>query len=235
MPNDAFGQHYATSQRFDDEVDSCVLMEEAAKYYANILWPLSGVIAKKIKELLNMNIAVNMIAPSHGIIWRRDPSKIIDAYSSWAANETKQKVVVLYETMWQSTEKMAEKITEGISECGIEVKLFDINRVSPTELTKEMLDAKGFLIGSSTHNNDMLANLAGFLDFLKGLKPLNRITAVFGSYGWAGGAIENIEKMLKQSGLTISLLSLGVQYVPDQPALKKCVDFGKEFAEIVKK
>ncbi|MBM3245156.1 MAG: MBL fold metallo-hydrolase, partial [Candidatus Omnitrophica bacterium] len=106
LPNDAFGQHYATSERFDDQTDACALMDEAAKYYGNILWPLSGVILKKLEELLKMNLAIDMIAPSHGIIWRKEPQKIINAYLSWAKNETKRKAVVVYETMWGATEKM---------------------------------------------------------------------------------------------------------------------------------
>ncbi|MCM8771040.1 MAG: flavodoxin domain-containing protein, partial [Candidatus Omnitrophica bacterium] len=177
MPNDAFGQHYASAERFADEVDQCVLWDEAAKYYANILWPLGSIILKKIEEVQKTGIAIDMIAPSHGLIWRKDPLQIVDAYLSWAKNETAKKVVVVYETMWGATEKMARKITEGIAEAGIEVKLFDITTSDRTEVVKEMLNAKGFIFGSSTHDNDMLPTIAGFLEFLKGLKPKNRIAA----------------------------------------------------------
>ncbi|MCM8757937.1 MAG: flavodoxin domain-containing protein, partial [Candidatus Omnitrophica bacterium] len=193
LPNDAFGQHYATSQRFDDEVKQDELMDEAKKYYANILWPLSTIILKKIEEIQKMGIPIEMIAPSHGVIWRKDPMKIINAYVSWAKNETEPKVVVVYETMWGSTEKMAQTIVEGIIDSGLEVRLFDVTRSDRTEIIKEMLDAKGFVFGSSTHDNDMLPTIAGFLEFLKGLKPKNRVACIFGSYGWAGGAIKNIE------------------------------------------
>jgi len=234
LPNDAFGQHYATSERFDDEVDEAVLMDEAAKYYANILWPLSSLVVKKIEEVQKLGIPIKMIAPSHGIIWRKDPAKIINAYLHWAKNETKGKVVVVYETMWGATEKMARKIVDGITDEGMNVELFDINQADRTEVITEMLDAKGYIIGSSTHNNGMLTTIAGFLEFLKGLKPKNRVTGAFGSYGWAGGAVNSIEKILKETGTEIIQPSLSVKYVPDEDELKRCYEYGKNFANSIK-
>ncbi|MFA5256051.1 MAG: flavodoxin domain-containing protein [Candidatus Omnitrophota bacterium] len=230
LPNDAFGQHYATSERYNDEVDEAELMDEAAKYYGNILWPLSSLILKKIDEVVKMNIPIEMIAPSHGVIWRKDPMRIVNAYVSWARNETRKKVVVIYETMWGSTGKMARKIVEGITDAGIDVKLVDINQSDRTEVVKEMLSAKGYLIGSSTHDNDMLPALAGFLEFVKGLKPKNRIAAAFGSYGWSGGAVAGIENIIKEAGISLAMPSISFKYVPDQNEMKSCYDFGKEFA-----
>jgi len=234
LPNDAFGQHYATSERFDDEIDHCALMEEAAKYYGNILWPLSPLVIKKIEEVKKMGIPIKMIAPSHGIIWRKDPGKIINAYLSWGNNQVKPKVVVVYETMWGATEKMARAIAEGVTSSGISLKLFDIAASDRTEVIKEMLDAQGYIIGSSTHDNDMLTSIAGFLEFLKGLKPKNRIAAVFGSFGWAGGAVKNIEGILKETGIDVAQPGLGVQYVPDENEIKKCYEFGRSFAQQIK-
>ncbi|MFH1239440.1 MAG: flavodoxin domain-containing protein [bacterium] len=235
LPNDAFGQHYATSKRYDDEVDQAILMEEAAKYYANILWPLSPLITKKIDEVVKMNIKIDMIAPSHGIIWRQDPMKIINAYLNWAKNEPQQKVVIVYETMWNSTTKMARKIAEGIIDAGLEVKLFDVNQSDSTEVIKEMMEAKGYLIGSSTHDNDMLPNIAGFLELLKGFKPKNRIGASFGSYGWGGGAAKEIQEILIKAGIAIAQEPLGVKYVPDEKEKELCYNWGKAFVEAVKK
>ncbi len=232
LPNDAFGQHYATSERFDDETDQCALMDEAKKYYGNILWPLGQVILRKIEEIQKMNIPINMIAPSHGIIWRRDPMKIINNYVSWTKNTTIPKVVVVYETMWGATEKMARKIIQGIIDSGrVEVKLFDVTQADRTEMIKEMLDAKGFLIGSSTHDNGMLTSIAAFLEFLKGLSPKNRIGAAFGSYGWAGGAVKSIENVLKETGVELALPGISFKYVPDENELKSCYEFGKNFAK----
>jgi len=234
LPNDAFGQHYATSERFDDEVDQCALMDEALKYYANILWPLGSIILKKIEEVQKLNIPIKMIAPSHGIIWRRDPMKIIKAYISWAKNETKPKIVVAYESMWGATEKMARKIVEGITDSGISVRLFDVATSDRTEIIKEMLDAKGFIFGSSTHDNDMLPNIAGFLEFVKGLRPKNRLACIFGSYGWAGGAAKEIEGVLSETGIELAAPSLTVKYVPDENEIKRCYEYGKEFAKRIR-
>jgi flavorubredoxin len=230
MPNDAFGQHYATNKRFDDEVDHCELMDEAKKYYANILWPLGSLILKKIGEVQGAKIAIDMIAPSHGIIWRKDPAKIVNAYVSWAKNETKKKVVMAYETMWGATEKMALAAAQGVSDAGAQVKLFNIALADRTEVVKEMLDAKGFLFGSSTHDNDMLPSLAGFLEFVKGLKPKGRLAGLFGSYGWAGGAVASMEKVVRESGAEIAMQPVSARYMPDADDLKKCYEFGREFA-----
>ncbi len=234
MPNDAFGQHYATSKRFNDEVSECELMDEAAKYYANILWPLGQVILRKIEEVVKMGIPIKMIAPSHGVIWRRDPMQIINAYLSWAKNETKPKVVIVYETMWGSTEKMARKIIEGIADAGIDVKLFDVALTDRTVIMKEMLDAKGFIFGSSTHDNDMLPTISGFLEFFKGLMPKNRIACVFGSYGWAGGSVKEIESILKETGVELAQDGLSVRYVPDAEDTKRCYEYGRIFADKIK-
>jgi len=235
MPNDAFGQHYASSRRFDDEVEEFILMEEAAKYYANILWPLSSMVHRKIEEVKKLNIPVKMIAPSHGIIWRKDPAKILNAYLYWSENKTKEKVVMAYETMWGSTAKMAQRIADGIASRGIKVDVYDVNLSDRTEVITEMLDAKGYMFGSSTHGNDMLSTMAAFLHFLKGLKPKNRIGGVFGSYGWGGGAITSIEKILKESEISLVQNSLGIRYNPTEEELRRCFDFGVNFANAMTK
>ena len=234
MPNDAFGQHLATNERFADEVDQCALWDEAAKYYGNILWPLGTVILKKIEEVLKSKLPIKIIAPSHGVIWRNDPIQIINKYIGWAKNETLPKVVLAYESMWGATEKMARKIIEGIEKEGLSVKLFDITGSDRTEVIKEMLEAKGFIFGSSTHDNGMLTTLAGFLDFVKGLKPQNRCAAAFGSYGWAGGAVKQIEGIAQEAGMTLAQPGLQVKYMPDKDDLEKCFEFGRNFALKVK-
>ena len=231
MPNDAFGQHYATANRFDDEVDEAELMDEATKYYGNILWPFSNFVVKKIEDVQKMGVPIKIVAPSHGIIWRKDPMKIIKAYLSWGKNETKKKVVIAYETMWGSTEKMAKAIAQGIIDSGVNIKLYDISVSDSTEIIKEMLDSKGFIIGSSTHDNDMLSRIAGFLTFLKGLKPKNRIGCAFSSYGWAGGAQKSIEGVLKEAGVGIAQEALAVKYVPDEDEIKRCYEYGVDFAK----
>ena len=230
LPNDAFGQHYATSERFDDEVEESILMDEATKYYANILWPLSALVTKKIEEIVKLNLPIKMIAPSHGVIWRKSPEKIIKSYLSWAKNDINPKAVVAYETMWGSTEIMAKEIAKGISDNGISAEIFDINKTNHTEIIGKMLSSKGYVLGSSTHDNDMLPNMAGFLEFLKGLKPKNRMALSFGSYGWAGGALKSIEKLFENTGVAFVDEGLKMQYVPSKDELKKCYERGIEFA-----
>jgi len=234
MPNDAFGQHFATRERFDDQVDQVALIDEAEKYYANILWPLGSVILKKIQDVQKMNIPIKMIAPSHGVIWRKDPGKIINSYVCWAKGETKNKVVIVYETMWGATKKMAEKIALGVVAEGVDVKFYDVTQSDRTEVIAQMLTAKGFIFGSSTHDNDMLPNIAAFLEIVKGLKPKGRQISFFGSYGWAGGATDEMQEMLKDSGAEFSLQGLSFQYVPNNVELECCIKFGNKFAELLK-
>jgi anaerobic nitric oxide reductase flavorubredoxin len=231
--NDAFGQHFATSARFADQVDQCALMDETEKYYANILWPLGSVILRKIQEIQGLNLLIKMIAPSHGLIWRQDPAQVIAAYLTWAGGKTKDRIVVVYETMWQATEKMARKIAEGMISTGTEVKLYDIAESDRSEVITQMLSAKGFIFGSSTHDNDMLPNIAAFLEIVKGLKAKGRKAGFFGSYGWAGGATKEMQEMLKDSGI-VGGPEISVKYVPDAAELDACFEFGVKFAESLK-
>jgi len=235
LPNDAFGQHWATSKRFDDEVDEKILMEEAAKYYANILWPFSLLVIRKIEEIQKLGLKINMIAPSHGIIWRSNPTRIVEAYLRWARGEAGKRVLVVYDTMWGSTEKMAKAIVEGISSEGVETTLFRLPFSDRGDIIKELLETKGILIGSSTINNGVLPTLAPFLEELQGLRPRNKMAAAFGSYGWGGGAVKTIEEKLVKAGMEIAAPALTVKWVPDNNEIQKCLEFGKEFAKKVTK
>jgi len=235
LPNDAFGQHLATSKRFDDEVDEKTLMEEAAKYYANILWAFSRLVTKKILEIQKLGWNISIIAPSHGIIWRNNPTRIVEAYLRWAKGEAKRKILVVYDTMWGSTEKMAKAMVEGVSSMGIETMLFRLPFSDRGDIIKELLEAKGILVGSSTINNGVLPTMAPFLEELQGLRPINKMAAAFGSYGWGGGAVKAIEESLEKAGIEISAPALTTKWVPDKNEIQKCFDFGKEFAEKIAK
>jgi len=234
MPNDAFGQHLATSQRFDDEVDEHVLMEEAAIYYANILMPFAPLITRKIQEIIQMGIAPAMIAPSHGIIWRSNPSKIIKAYLDWSAGLSRNKVVVVYDTMWGSTDKMARAIVEGATSEGVEVKLLKLRASELSEVVTEILDAKAVVVGSPTLNNQMFPTLSSFLTHITGLKPKGKLWSFFGSYGWGGGAVKSMSETAKKAGFDVLEPGIEVKYVPDQEDLKKCFEFGKQIAAKIK-
>jgi flavorubredoxin len=234
MPNDAFGQHLASVQRFDDEVDGHVLMEEAKTYYANILMPLAPLITRKIQEVVQMGIPIAMIAPSHGIIWRSDPSKIIKAYSDWSAGVSKNKVVIVFDTMWGSTDKMARAIAEGAASQGADVKLLKLRAANRTEAMTEILDAKAVIVGSPTLNNGMFPTLGSFLTYATGLKPKGKLWVFFGSYGWGGGAVKGMTEMAQKAGFEVHESSIEVKYVPEQEDLKKCFELGQQIAAKIK-
>jgi flavorubredoxin len=229
--NDAFGQHYATNKIFDDEVNYCALMEEAKKYYANILWPFGRLVNAKLAAIQKMNLQIDLIAPSHGLIWRKHIPQITDKYLSWSANSVKEKVAVVYETMWNSTEIMARKIVEGLSSEGVKAYIFDVTKCDKTDLAVFMLDSAGFVFGSSTHDGDMLPVIAGFLHNVKGFKAKNRKAFAFGSYGWSGEAVANIEKAIEEAGIEKVQEGIKVMFAPSQEELDKCFEAGKEFAK----
>ncbi|MGQ9543991.1 MAG: FprA family A-type flavoprotein [Candidatus Bathyarchaeia archaeon] len=234
LPNDAFGQHLATAGRFDDEVDQDILMAEAAKYYANILWPMSPLVIKKIEEIQQLKLKIDMIAPSHGVIWRSNPNKIVEAYIRWAKGEADSRILVVYDTMWGSTEKMARSIVEGISSVNVDVKMYRIPYSDRGDIMADLLNSKGLLLGSSTINNDIIPTVAPILEDLKGLKPKGKVAAAFGSYGWGGGAVKTIEESLRKAGFDIAQPGLSINWAPSKEELKRCFDFGKEFAGKIK-
>jgi anaerobic nitric oxide reductase flavorubredoxin len=235
MPNDAFGQHLASSGRFDDEVDQEILMEEAVTYYANILMPFAPLIVKKIQEVVAMKIPIDIIAPSHGIIWRKDPMKIVNAYLDWTTGKVvKQKVVIVFDTMWDSTNKMARAIGDGIASQGVEVELLKLRATPETDIVTEIVDAKVVLVGSPTLNNGMFPTLGMFLTYITGLKPRGKQWGFFGSYGWGGGAVKGMVKMAKEAGFDVMEPSAELKWVPTEEELKKCFDYGVQVAQKVK-
>jgi len=234
MPNDAFGQHLATPQRFDDEVDEHVLMEEAKTYYANILMLLGGMITRKIQEVVQLGIPIDMIAPSHGIIWRSNPSKIINAYLEWSSGKSQNKVAIVFDTMWGSTDKMARAIAEGVTSQDVDVRMLKLRSSDSTEAMTEILDAKAVIVGSPTLNNQMFPTIGQFLTYATGLRPKDKLWAFFGSYGWGGGAVRNMTENVKKVGFQTYEPGIEIKYVPDQEDLKKCFEFGQQIAAKIK-
>jgi flavorubredoxin len=230
--NDGFGQHYATNKIFDDEVDFAVLMDEAQKYYANILWPFNALVSAKLAAISKLNLNIELIAPSHGLVWREHVAEIMQKYLYWSSHSCKNRVAVVYETMWRSTEKMARKIVDGITSEGVEAVLFDVAKNDRTDIASYMLDAKGWVFGSSTHDGEMLPVIAGFLHFLKGSKAKGRKSFAFGSYGWSGEATKDIEDAI--SNVTSFDTSLRVVFNPTEEELNQCFEAGKAFALKIK-
>jgi flavodoxin short chain len=191
-------------------------------------------VLRKIEEIQNIGLKISMIAPSHGVIWRKDPMKIVEKYVSWARGDAEKKALVVYDTMWGSTEKMAMAIIEGLRSEGIETMVFRLPYSDRGDIIKELLGAKGIIVGSSTINNSILPTMAPFLEEMVGLKPRKKVTAIFGSYGWGGGAAKTIEERLKAAGMDIVAPSLTVKWAPSKDELQKCIEFGKKFAETLK-
>ncbi|HCX78169.1 MAG TPA: MBL fold metallo-hydrolase [Firmicutes bacterium] len=234
LSNDAFGQHLAWSHPFDDQNDMEVIMAEATKYYANILTPFSKIVAKKLQEIAAMNLDIKIIAPGHGIIWRSHPDKILAAYGRWANAEAGEKVLIVYDTMWGSTEKMARAILDGIARAGIPAALFKAAVSDRNDIMAQLLEARAVLVGSSTINNDMLVPVAAFLEEVRGLKPAGKLGAAFGSHGWRGGAVESIEKQLTEAKIALAMDPLKVQWAPDEDFLQRCRDWGFALAAKIK-
>lgn len=232
FPNDAFGQHLASSQRFDDEVDPALVMDQATKYYATILMPFGDLIGRALEKLSRLKIKV--IAPSHGLIWRSDPGRILQAYASWGKGETKKKALVIYDTMWGSTEKMALAMAEGLASEGVETQVWHLGVSDRSDVIKETLDARALVVGCSTLNNGLLPAAAAFLTNLRGLKPKGKLGAAFGSFGWGGGAVKEIEQLLQGAGLELVPFGFGVKFVPEATELAKCFEFGQSLARRIK-
>lgn len=230
MSNDAFGQHYATSFRFNDEVNQEELYEEALKYYANILTPFSSLVLKKIEELQKLNLPVNIIAPSHGVIWRKDPFQIVKKYQEWAAQRPEKSAVILYDTMWGGTQRMAEAICDGLVAEGVPCKLFHMAVSDRNDVIAEILKAKAIIIGSPTFNQGLLPTIMPILEDLKGLKFQNKVGAAFGSYGWSGEAVKLIEEHLGRCKITVVTEGVLAKWQPKPEELVSCKEFGRKVA-----
>jgi len=231
--SDAFGQHYASMERFDDEVGD-LIMPHAKKYFANILLPYSPLILKLVERVQSLKINFKMLCPDHGIIWRKDPTKIINAYVEWAKQEPKRKAIVVYDSMWHSTEMMAEAISEGIWEEGVEVIPFHLRASHRSDIITELLDAKALAVGSPTLNNGIFPTVSDFLTYAKGLRPQNKIGVSFGSYGWSGEAATLISKELEAMKVKLIQEPLKIQYVPGAEGIRSSKELGKVIGRAVK-
>jgi flavorubredoxin len=230
--SDGFGQHYAGFERFDDQVGDEIMLH-AKKYFANILLLYSPLILKLLKNVAELGLEIDMICPDHGIIWRKDPGRIINAYAKWANQEQKKKAVVVYDTMWRSTESMAHEIAAGIADEGIGVRPINIRKTHRSDIITEVLDAAAVIVGSPTINNQMFPTVSDFLIYMKGLKPINKIGAAFGSYGWSGEAVKLINKELEAMKFDVIDPGIRIQYVPGKKGLNDCFELGKKIGQSI--
>lgn len=231
--NDAFGQHYASDLMYNDLVDQGELYQEAIKYYANILTPFSPLVTNKIKEILSFELPLNMIATSHGVIWRDNPAQIVEKYLEWADAYQEHQVTIVYDSMWNATRRMAEAIAEGIKsvDSTLTVKLFNAATTDKNDVITELFKAKGILVGSSTVNKGIMHATGGLLEMLRGLGLKNKKAAGFGSYGWSGESVGIIESKLKDAKFEVIEGGSKELWNPDDEQLQNCRKFGKVFAE----
>ena len=231
--SDAFGQHYATSERFDDEVDMAEVMHQSAKYYANILYLYAPLIKKLLATVASMNLDIKMIAPDHGVIWRSHLGKILEAYDKWSRNESGKKALVIYDSMWHSTEEMAIAVEEGLRQTGLSTRLINLKVHHRSDVMTEVLGAKAIILGSPTLNNGLLPRMAGFLMYMRGLKPANKFGASFGSFGWSGEAVGLMNAALEDMKVEVIEEGIKVKYVPGDEHLEECRNLGRRVGKRV--
>jgi flavorubredoxin len=234
--NDAFGQHYASEFMFNELVDQGELFAECIKYYANILTPFSSMVAKKISEVLALNLSVDCICPSHGVIWRKDPLQIVKKYQEWADAYRENRISIVYDSMWENTRLMAEAIVSGIREAdpSVNVKLFNVAGRDKNDLIVEIFRSKAVLFGSSTINNGILSGMAGIMEEIRGLRFKGKKAASFGSYGWSGESVKMLNELAVKAGFEVVSEGIRVMWTPDEKAAADCADFGKKFAADVR-
>lgn len=232
--NDAFGQHHASAQRYADEIGIDIVLQAAAKYYGNIVMPYGNQVLKVLDAL--KSISVKMICPAHGLIWRNeeDIQKIIALYRKWASHEAENKVVIIYDSMWHSTEKMALTLNRMLEGEGITVTRLSLQTTHISDAVTEILTSKVVLLGSPILNNQILPSMGGLLTYLKGLKPKNRFAFTFGSYGWAKAGFKTFEESLKESGMELISEGRYIQYIPDSNDLEGLKEVALKIKNILK-
>lgn len=231
ISSDAFGQHWATSERFDVDVDHSELMHQLSKYYANIILPLSGLVQKLLKAVTDMKLDIQMIAPDHGLIWTKKIGDVLKAYSDWSSQKLDNKAVVFYGTMWKSTEKMCLSVAEGLISKGIHVKVMKLGESHRSDIITEILNAKAVIVGSATLNNEMLPVVSDMLCYLRGLRPTGRIGAAVSSYGWAPVVLKKLNTELEASGVSVVDDGISVKYVPTPEDQERCFNLGVKIAD----
>ena len=230
--SDGFGQHYAGPEQSDDQLGDDI-MQHAKKYFANILLLYSIKIEKLIQTVTDLGLELKIICPDHGIIWRKNPSKIVDAYVRWSKQIPEKKAIVVYDTMWHSTERMAEQIMDGIAGEGVNVKPMNLHNCHRSDIITEAIDARAIIVGSPTLNNNLFPTVIDFLIYMKGLKPKNKLAAAFGSYGWSGEAVKQINKEFEAMKFDIIDPGLRIQYIPDGSGIDACVAFGRKIGKAI--
>jgi flavorubredoxin len=229
LPNDAFGQHIASSERFDDELPWDILREESCKYYNNIVMPFGDQVKGALEALGGLDI--DMIGPSHGIIWRSRIPKILEEYTKWCTYQTEKRALIVYDSMWGSTEKMANCLAEGLTEAGIPVSMRNLRFNHVSDIVTDLADSRLVLLGSPTINNGMMPTMGGFLTYIKGLRPRGRIGFAFGSFGWSGEAAKDMTNYMEEMKWEVPQELMKINWIPDDEELDSVKEMGKRLGE----
>lgn len=224
--NDAFGQHYAVEELFNDASDTCLLWAEALKYYANILTPFSALVKRKIEEVLALNLSIDIVAPSHGAIWRENPLQIVEKYYEWSKDYQEDQITIVYDTMWEGTMQLAHKIGKEISQISpaTKVKIFNVSKTNKNDIMTEVFKSKAIAVGSPTVGQNILSSVGGWLDFLKELKFKNKKAAVFGCYGWSGESTKVLRERLTEAGFEVVAPEVKCNWTPVEEDLADSVE-----------
>jgi len=229
--NDAFGMHLASTERFTDELPWPVIEGELGKYYANILLPLSKLVAKLLVRVGELALPIKLIANDHGPIWRKDFDRLLGLYARWAEQKPTRKAVVVYDTMWGSTAKMALAVAEGLAAGGAAVKVMPLAGSHRSDVATELLDAGALVVGSPTLNRNMFPTLADLLTYLQGLAPKHLVGGAFGSYGWSSQVVKQLAAALTAMGVEVVGDGVATVYVPGDEALVNCKALGRQVAK----
>ena len=233
--SDAFGQNWASTERFADEVDRNILKRLMADYYANIVLPYSPVVLKTLDALAGMNLDIDMLCPDHGLMWRGkdDVAFALNSYREFALQKPTKKAVIAFDTMWHSTEKMARAICDGLVSEGISVRVMGVKHNHHSAIMSEIFDAAAFIVGSPTHNNGILPLVADLLTYVKGLRPQNKIGAVFGSFGWSGECVKILGEQMQAIGVELVDPGVKVKNRPDHDTYSACYEMGKKIGQAI--
>lgn len=230
--NDAFGQHYATEALYNDLVDQAEMFNESIKYYANILTPFSAMLTKKLDEIIALGLPIEMLATSHGVIWRDNPMQIVEKYAAWAQDYQENQITIIYDTMSNGTKHLAEKIAEGIHQADpdVTVKVYNIAKSDQNDVITEVFKSKSVVMGSPTISNSMLHTMAGIIHLMKEMKFKNKKAAVFGCFGWSGESTKVLKEHLESAGFAVMDEVLRIQWQPDEAQQIEAIEFGKKIA-----
>ncbi|MGL4483765.1 MAG: flavodoxin domain-containing protein, partial [Anaerovoracaceae bacterium] len=187
---------------FDTDISWGKLNQRAGDYYANIVLPFGFPVANLLKQASELEIEI--ICPSHGVILTERIGDMIGNYLRWSENKTiDNKLLIVYDTMWGTTRKLAEKYEAEYKGKGFQVEKVCLSDEHHSSAMAKLLEAKYIFVGSPTLNNEMMPTVASFLTYMKGLKPKNRIGKAFGSFGWSGESADKIAKILEESGFEL--------------------------------